>query len=147
MKKRELENLLAEKYRPKNANLKRAIAKAGINFYELKAAALKKENALRNLRFNETIMYLHLVAQRLALPALRRGRRSRPTRKMKRRLKLLEIVARLVDSPQRQVHALLGMPCYATFNFSRTRHLVDYTTQIQSQEAKDPRWSRVTSLS
>ena len=37
-----------------------------------------------------------LAAQRFALPALGRGRRSRPARKMKRRRKLLEICA---DSP------------------------------------------------
>ena len=37
-----------------------------------------------------------LQVQRLALPALGRGRRSRPTRKMIRRRKLLEICA---DSP------------------------------------------------
>ena len=35
-----------------------------------------------------------LAAQRFALPALGRGRRSRPARKMLRRVKLLEICAR-----------------------------------------------------
>ena len=108
MKKRELENLLAEKYRPKNANLKRAIAKAGINFYELKTAALKKENALRNSRFNETIMYLLLVAQRHALPALGRGRRSRPARKMIRRRKLLGMCAESPASGARFVGRFLA---------------------------------------
>jgi hypothetical protein len=36
---------------------------------------------------------LQETAQRIALPALGRGRRSRPTRKMIRRRKLLEIAA------------------------------------------------------
>ena len=47
-------------------------------------------------------------AQRYALPALGRGRRSRPTGKMLRRRKLLEMCARPTGSPQRQVQALLA---------------------------------------
>jgi len=43
-------------------------------------------------------------AERLALPALGRERRSHPTRKMLRRRKLPENA----QNPQRQVHALLG---------------------------------------
>jgi len=39
---------------------------------------------------------LHEASQRFALPALGRGRRSRPTGKMIRRVELLEIAA---DSP------------------------------------------------
>jgi hypothetical protein len=47
------------------------------------------------------------AAQRLALPALGQGRRSRPARKKIRRRKLLE----MPQNPQRQVHALLGVFC------------------------------------
>jgi len=47
-----------------------------------------------------------LTAQRFALPALGRGRRSRPARKMTRRVKLLEMCARPAGSPQRQVVSL-----------------------------------------
>ena len=46
------------------------------------------------------------AAERHALPALGRGRRSRPARKMIRRRKLLEMCARPPDSPQRQVVSL-----------------------------------------
>ncbi len=51
------------------------------------------------------------AAQRFALPALGRGRRSRPTRKMTRRRKLLDAkraARRKAAVPQRQMHALLG---------------------------------------
>ena len=44
------------------------------------------------------------ASQRLALPALGRGRRSRPARKMLRRGKGLGCA----QNPQRQVHALLA---------------------------------------
>ena len=44
------------------------------------------------------------ACQRFALPALGRGRRSRPTRKRLRRGNCLE----LPQNPQRQVHALLA---------------------------------------
>jgi len=39
------------------------------------------------------LLILQGACQRFALPALGRGRRSRPARKMKRRRKLLEIAA------------------------------------------------------
>ena len=51
---------------------------------------------------------MRTAAQRFALPAMGRGRRSRPIRKMLRSRKLLGICARPTGGPQRQVHALLG---------------------------------------
>ncbi len=48
-------------------------------------------------------------AQRFALPALGWGRRSRPTRKMKRRGKLLEIAAESPASGARFVSLRLGL--------------------------------------
>ena len=44
-----------------------------------------------------------LQVQRFALPALGRGRRSRPIRKMLRSRKLLGVCARPTGGPQRQV--------------------------------------------
>ena len=55
-------------------------------------------------RYSFTHLILRLAAQRFALPALGRGRRSRPTGKMLRREKCL----RLPQNPQRRVHALLA---------------------------------------
>jgi hypothetical protein len=56
-------------------------------------------------------MVLHLLfgtaSQRFALPALGRGRRSRPTGKMIRRRKLLEIAAESPASGARFVGTLL----------------------------------------
>jgi len=57
-------------------------------------------------------MYFNLVVQgacqRFALPALGRGRRSRPTGKMKRRRKLLEIAAESPASGARFVGCVYG---------------------------------------
>ncbi len=52
------------------------------------------------------------TAQRFALPALGRGRRSRPTGKMLRRRKLPEIA----QTPQRRVHV-----CWARFSHTSAR--------------------------
>jgi len=49
-------------------------------------------------------MLCRTAAERTALPALGRGRRSRPTRKRLRREKGLGCA----QNPQRQVHALFG---------------------------------------
>ena len=42
---------------------------------------------------NSLMFFFRASAQRFALPALGRGRRSRPARKMTRRVKLLEMCA------------------------------------------------------
>ena len=68
---------------------------------------------------NYCMPILQGTAQRYALPALGRGRRSRPTGKMLRRRKLLEIAARPPGSPRRQGHAGLG-------SISLIRLTVDY---------------------
>jgi len=57
---------------------------------------LNNKNETRKADINFTVCYPVPAAQRFALPALGRGRRSRPTRKMIRRRKLLEICT---DSP------------------------------------------------
>ena len=63
-----------------------------------------------NINRNVLILYLRFsvflqgTAQRIALPALGLGRRSRPNRKKLRREKCLGCA----QNPQRQVHALLG---------------------------------------
>jgi len=58
-------------------------------------------------------IYFYLVmqgaCQRFALPALGRGRRSRPTRKMIRRVKLLEMCAESPASGARFVGWRLGL--------------------------------------
>ena len=64
---------------------------------------------MRTISNNEFVskIILHVsqeATQRLALPALGQGRRSRPARKRLRRRKLLE----MAQNPQRQVHALLA---------------------------------------
>ena len=56
------------------------------------------------------LMFLGLNAQRFALPALGRGRRSRPARKMVRRRKLLEICAESPASGARFVGRILPEP-------------------------------------
>jgi len=85
-KSRELENLLAEKILTKTAYLKSATAKKRFEFL----SQLSK----RNLRIKDGFVLLFGSApQRFALPALGRGRRSRPTRKRLRRRKLPEIAA------------------------------------------------------
>ena len=55
-------------------------------------------------------LILQGTAQRIALPALGRGRRSRPTGKMKRRVKMPEICAESPASGARFV----GQPLFYT---------------------------------
>ncbi len=55
-------------------------------------------------------------AQRFALPALGRGRQSRPTRKMIRRVKLLEIAA---ESPASGARFVGWLFAFKNFLFSK----------------------------
>ena len=83
-KRRELENLLAEKILTKTAYLKNTTAKKVLNFY-----------ANHKSKPCESDMVLHLLfgaaSQRFALPALGRAAERRPTGKMLRRGKMLGI--------------------------------------------------------
>ena len=69
--------------------------------------ATKTKTTNKTPKFNFGFMYAYLLqrtAQRHALPALGRGRRSRPARKILRRSNCLGCAQTL----QRQVHALLA---------------------------------------
>ena len=73
-----------------------------------KVATAKKPTQLTKQIFQKQFFYFFRAsAQRFALPALGRGRRSRPTRKMIRRVKLLEIAAESPASGARFVGRIL----------------------------------------
>ena len=74
-----------------------------------------------------SIVIIRPAAQRFALPALGRGRRSRPARKMIRRVKLLEIAAESPASGARFVGQARLMQDSLTEK-SHTTNLIEFYT-------------------
>ena len=73
----------------------------------------KNQTQTRNKFIKKRVLYFRASAQRFALPALGRGRRSRPTRKMIRRRKMLGMCAESPASGARFV----GRFCSKTHSF------------------------------